>query len=199
MFINRKKIQQKTDGFTNIHHWSVIRDQHKASLMRMIQLLRAKLLMAAGVKFTKWFKYTKYCRKRYEKGLSRLTKFISNRTELSKVQAMHQTLHFTDNIIRITEKLEAAHALRHRSLLSEIITMVSRDTIEKLTTTAAPYKFTQNKILKKNGYKYLGLLLRKTVRKRTLNLFNWYQRHTRLIRHANFVGELMDRSMKQRA
>lgn len=198
LFIRRKRKQLMAYALSDVRQWSIVRDRCQATLRRLAQLLREKLLTAAEKKIRQWRKYTKHFNRRYTKGMSKLIRTVNRKVDSSKITSFNHIHHYSE-IIKILEKLEAAHTLRHHSLLSEIITMVSRETIEKLTTSAAPSKFTQNKVIKKNGYRYLGLILRKVVRRRTLILFKWYQNHTKLMRHANFVGKLMETSMIQRA
>lgn len=164
----------------------------------MCQLLRKNLVLAVSPRFSLWKKYARHKSLRNNKGYTKLVALFNVRAIRDKQETFATIEYYANTIIRIIEKIEKAYLIDRHRLLREILTLYYRDGIERLTTTSAPYKFDRWMTLKKNGYKYLGLLLRKFVKKRTVEVFDWYSRVYSVLRYACVLGRMMDRCLKQR-
>lgn len=198
LFMVRKICQAKADSLASIFQVSIMKKKMLTHVIRTFQLIRSHLLLLSRSKLIRWRKYAKWKTAQFSKAFSKMSKFMESKVAAIKTDGIKQMVYFSFTIMRVIEKIEEVNALKRHSLLSEIMTLVSRESIEKITTTAAPYKFTQNKTLKKNGYRYLALILRRAARRRMVGLFKWYQHHTFLMRHAYFIGRILERSMMQR-
>lgn len=194
----RKTRQLKAEGLQAIRQVTILQQQRYATAHRLMQTMWKHLLQDTAKRFKQWKNYSSNCSIRHMRAYTKLTKIVSIREIKNKKESLATLDYYSNTIIRVIEKIEKAYLIERHRLLKEILTLYYRDGIERLTTTSAPYKFTRWMTLKKNGYKYLGLLLRKFTKKRTVELFNWYESHTGVIRYACVMGRMVDRCLKQR-
>lgn len=194
----RKKLQFKTEGYEEIKFVFVSHRNKLSSVKRLMQALWKHFLIDAEKKFATWKEFAFDRNNKLIRGFGKLNTLLLIKQLKNKKEAFSITVYYGNVIIRIIEKIEKVYLLERHKLVSEIMTIYSRDGIERLTTTAPPPRFTQRVILKKNGYKYLGLLLRKFVKKRTVAAFDWYSRITGIMRYACVLSRMVERGLKQR-
>lgn len=196
--MNRKVLQFKAEGFQEIRHALLRHKQRTSILQRLVQTLWHQLMVDASIKFDRWKDFASNRSSHCSRGFSKLSYFFRLKEVKAKQEAFRTVEYYSNTIVRVIEKIEKTYLIERHKLLREILTLYCREGIERLTTTSAPGKFSRWMILKKNGYKYLGLLLRKFVKKRTVVAFDWYSSLTGVLRYACVIGRMVDRCLKQR-
>lgn len=171
--------------------------KHRAILLASVEILMNHWKVVAGRRFFLWKFISRKISKRLSKAAAALFRLLKARTELNLSAAFASVNRYSQQILATIEKVEKKYGLRHHSLLRNILTLSSsREAPEKISTTPAPTRLNQKTVMRKNGYRYLSLLLRKFVWKRELALFGWYQQHTKMIRNAFYLGDLVSRMLK---
>ncbi len=176
---------------------SSVVQKNRATLLASIEILMNHWKIEAVKKLFVWKQVSRKISKRINKGVEALIRLVQTKFDSNLSAAVSQIRRHSQLIVGIIEKIEKKYALRHHSLLRNILTLSSsRDSSEKISTTPAPPRLNQRTVMRKNGNRYLSLLLRKFVWRRELALFRWYQQHTQMIRNAYFLCEMLNRMLR---
>lgn len=214
LLLSRKKKQFLGIAFSEIVLLHVTIRRNRRTIEIAIQTLTANLLNSSRRYVHIWSEYNRKYKKRINKGGTLLKWFMERKTSVYIKETFEYLAYFSVIVLKILEKIERQYELPHRSLLSQILainqikvgnsagksqTLTVTDTVEEITVVDAPGKFSRTMTIKKNGYRYLSLLLRRAYLKRLDLMFEWYQRHTMDMRYALHLKTLLERLFEKQA
>lgn len=212
LLLSRKKKQYLGIGFSEIVLLYVTIRKNRRIIEIAVQTMQQHLLNHSRNYLLKWQHFNRKYKKRINNGGNILKWFMERKSALLVKESYEILAYFSIVVLRILEKIERQYALPHRSLLSQILSInnirVGNSAakpgstraihmVEEITVVDAPTKFNRQMTIKKNGYRYLSLLLRRSYLKRQDSLFEWYQKHTLDMRYAMHMNIILNNLFKK--
>ena len=130
-------------------------------------------------------------KQRLEVFLKKFNKLSNRKFSETRKQTLSELNRYSSKFIKTLLKIESKYGLPQNSLKTGIISLQQQAGQASLTVNPTPSSVSQKVSFKKNGYKYLSFIIRRSVLLREDLLFKFYRFHTMFMRYSILLARLL--------
>ena len=196
MVLQRKKNQLKAEWFFRLKANHTLKKRQRAVVEYAMKIIKNHNMIKAKIKIVRWKNEALKKTQKLTTGFDALSKLFDVKS--SGYVSIGYELIYTHSakLLNLVVKLERKYELKNEILLKKIMNIEYSRSSEKIVLVTPPAKFNQRLIIKKNGFRYLSILIRKFAWRRESGFFLWYQQKTLIMRNAFFLKDIIDRILK---